>query len=48
MGYLEGDSEKNTIQNTETIIKNFEAMESASTELFALMDTMLRETERNS
>ena len=42
--YLEGDAELNTLQNAEKIISNFELMESASEELFSLMDSMLIES----
>ncbi len=46
MLFLDGDAEKNTLENIPTIIKNFEAMERASEELFALMDAMVVESNR--
>jgi len=42
--FIEGDAEKNTIENADTIVKNFDKMEEASEELFHLMDAMLEES----
>jgi len=43
LSYLEGDANENTLQNSSKIIDNFETMESASQEVFALLDSMLVE-----
>ena len=42
--YLEHDGAKQTIENANIILKNFERMEEASEQLFELMDKMLEET----
>jgi len=44
IGFLDGDAQKNTLLNAQTIIKNFEEMERASEQLFSLMDSMLLES----
>jgi methyl-accepting chemotaxis protein len=41
--YLQNNAEVETLKHSETIIKNFDAMEKASNELFHLMDQMLIE-----
>lgn len=41
--FLHNDAHKDTLNNADTIVSNFEEMESASEELFALMDNMLQE-----
>jgi len=43
LSFLEGDANENTLKNSSKIIDNFETMESASEEVFALLDTMLTE-----
>jgi len=42
--FLTGDAERNTMKHSQKIISNFDKMESASEELFALMDKMLDES----
>ncbi|MEA2100714.1 MAG: methyl-accepting chemotaxis protein, partial [Campylobacterota bacterium] len=42
--YLEDNADKNTLDNANEIITNFEKMEDASLELFRLMDNMLQES----
>ncbi len=42
--YLKKDPANTTLSNSCTIIENFDVMEDASTELFALLDTMLEES----
>lgn len=42
--YLENTPEISTLTNSSTIIDNFETMENASTELFTLLDNMLKES----
>lgn len=44
--YLEGDAATQTLSHAKEILNNFEAMESASDELFALLDAMLEETQQ--
>lgn len=41
--YLDNNAEADTLEHSENIIKNFDAMEKASNELFSLMDQMLIE-----
>ncbi len=41
--FLHKDAHKDTLGNADTIVSNFEEMESASEELFVLMDNMLQE-----
>jgi len=43
--FLDGDAETQTLLNGEIILNNFETMETASEELFTLMDTMLVESQ---
>lgn len=46
LSYLDATNvEENVLTNSDTIIENFDAMESASTELFVLLDNMLAESE---
>ena len=42
--YLDNDAANNTLQHADEIIDNFDKMETASVELFKLMDTMLLES----
>ena len=42
--YLDGDMQKDTLENAEKILSNFENMESASEKMFELMDGMLIES----
>ena len=42
--FLKNDAETSTLTNSCTIIDNFDNMEEASTELFALLDSMLEES----
>lgn len=42
--YLEGNAEENTLQNSSKILDNFDTMEKASAELFALLDKILEES----
>jgi hypothetical protein len=44
LSYLENDAENETLKNASVIIKNFNSMEEASTELFTAMDRMLEES----
>jgi methyl-accepting chemotaxis protein len=44
LSFLENNPEMNTLQNSKIIITNFDRMEEASEELFALMDNMLEES----
>ena len=44
--YLENDAQNNTLLHANEIIDNFEKMETASNELFELMDTMLLESKK--
>jgi len=44
LNYLNGDAQNQTLDNDEEIIKNFDAMEDASIELFTLLDNMLVES----
>ncbi|MBN2816715.1 MAG: CZB domain-containing protein [Campylobacterales bacterium] len=44
IAYLEGDIFDNVMDNREAILANFDKMEKASKELFALLDTMLNES----
>lgn len=46
ISYLDKDAEVNTITNADTILDNFEVMENASEELFTLMDSMLKESQK--
>ena len=43
--FISEDAENSTLQNADTIVKNFDNMEEASSELFQLMDAMLEESE---
>lgn len=43
LGYLEKDAEIETIKNADKIIKNFDEMEKVSSEVFKLLDKMLKE-----
>ena len=42
--YLDSDAQNQTLDNDKEIIKNFDTMEDASTELFTLLDNMLVES----
>jgi len=42
--FLDADAEHDTLNNSAEIIDNFDEMETASTELFTLLDTMLAES----
>jgi len=42
--YLDVRAEEETLKNSQNIINNFDNMEKASEELFALLDTMLQES----
>ena len=42
--FLDGDADHDTLSNSCEIIDNFDEMETASTELFTLLDTMLAES----
>ena len=44
IAYLDGNAQEKTLQNEQTIMRNFEVMEKASEELFTLMDSMLAES----
>ncbi|MFA6138166.1 MAG: methyl-accepting chemotaxis protein [Sulfurimonas sp.] len=44
LSFLENDAESETLKNASLIIKNFNNMEEASTELFSAMDRMLEES----
>jgi methyl-accepting chemotaxis protein len=44
LAYLSKDAQKETLANDVTIINNFDAMESASAELFNFLDQMLKES----
>ena len=44
LSYLNDDADHNTLSNQDTIVNNFDKMEEASSELFALMDSMLEES----
>jgi len=44
--FINGTAQKNTLENSEKIISNFEKMENASEELFNLLDSMLQESRR--
>lgn len=44
LSYLENDAQANTMKHAQDIISNFDKMEEASEELFALMDRMLEES----
>ena len=44
--FLEHDAQKDTLENAETILHNFDSMEKSSEELFALMDNMLEESKQ--
>jgi methyl-accepting chemotaxis protein len=43
LSYLEKDAEENTLKNADKIIKNFDDMEDVSSEVFVLLDKMLKE-----
>ncbi len=43
LSYLEKDAETETIKNADKIIKNFDEMEKVSSEVFELLDKMLKE-----
>jgi len=44
LNYLDGNIEKDTLENAAKILENFEQMEQSSEELFELMDSMLNES----
>ncbi|ABB44259.1 methyl-accepting chemotaxis sensory transducer [Sulfurimonas denitrificans DSM 1251] len=44
LAFIDKDSEKNTLKNSQKIIDNFDVMESASLEMFALLDKILQES----
>jgi len=44
LNFIQNDAEHDTLENADTIVDNFDKMEEASTELFALMDAMLEES----
>jgi methyl-accepting chemotaxis protein len=44
--YLEKDAQKDTLENSDKILSNFEKMEAASAQLFSLMDKMLSESKK--
>ena len=44
LSYLDEDAANSTLEHQDTIVNNFNKMEEASSELFALMDTMLEES----
>ncbi len=47
LSFIEKDASKETLNNADSIIKNFDEMEKASKELFTLMDDMLNESKGN-
>lgn len=44
LAYIDSDAKTETLRNSENIIEHFDAMESASSEMFKLLDDMLDET----
>jgi len=44
LNFIQNDAESSTLENADTIVDNFDKMEEASAELFALMDAMLEES----
>jgi methyl-accepting chemotaxis protein len=44
LSFIDGDAQKNTLENTDEIISNFDNMEKASENLFELLDKMLVES----
>lgn len=45
--FLEGNAQKDTLENAETILDNFDNMEKASEQLFTSMDNMLEESKHS-
>ncbi len=43
LSYLEKDADESTLKNADQIIKNFDDMEDVSSEVFVLLDKMLKE-----
>jgi len=46
LAFIDNEPEINTLKNSQKIIDNFDVMESASSQMFTLLDQMLQETSR--